>query len=450
MAKKGGLLYLVGGLVCAVLAVLVAAKFLFRSGSPSAGDAPAETEILLATKAIEFGTPLVLEGDDHNVAFVAWRKDLVLEGAFVREEGFEEKKLIAIDSFVRHQPILAPQVVPEDEWVKPGTYLQRVKVGREEMQDLKTGMNVDVFKIIGIRLEEFVRCARLYAIGDLEPQDEGAEVKPQVFLLLNEPDRVAFVEAEMQYDFRLVPSRYEEGPVLVESQEQRRARALQMLVQAQESMEAGEYRDARGVFEDIARKYLDFSDIVAGAEEGARRCENELAGELYRQAQSARDEKDYALCLSILESIEKDYPRAEEVVASAKELQISVQEIREQSGFGARYQALLEKIDENLKAGDFAAVKESLRELTGQFVDQGYEPEGADALSPDEAVKQCMQRLRERESDFDLARSVFESHVKQGRQEKARQKCEELKKQFPSHPFVQQAEKILQEMGRSD
>jgi len=452
MGNKKALLYLAAGIVCAALVVVLAQKRLLGGGVEQVQKSEPEAEILLACQQIEFGSPLIVkEGDvQGNVAFVKWPKDRVPEGAFTDPEELKQKKLVALASFVRHEPILRGQTIDEHDFVDEDVYyLARVNVSREEISSglLRAGMKVDVIQ----NYKEFMRCVQIYSVGppkykvrDLPQQNKKEEKVPDhVYLLVKKEHRIQFLQAQQKGELKLLPTRYtcEGAPVLVSEQETVGAKvARQLLAQGQERMAGGDFEGAEQVFAEVLDRYSDMTDLAAKARKGVKTCQQVLAERAYSQAQDALIGGDISRCLELLASIETDHPLAEDTLGKAQKLS-SLASARLK---GANYEELLRAIEEKIAGGDFEGAATLLERIENEF--QDWVPEG-DTPKPADALKDLKGKLRQAEAEFKRARTLFQLFMRNKDYEKAVEKFKQIEKRFPENSFIPEARESLQRQG---
>jgi len=451
MENKKALLYLAAGIVCAVLVVLLVQKRLLGGGVEQVQESEPEAEILLACQQIEFGSPLIVkEGDvQGNVAFVKWPKDRVPEGAFTDPEEFKQKKLVALASFVRHEPILKGQTIDENDFVDEDIYyLARVDVPREEISSglLKAGMKVDVIQ----NYKEFMRCVQIYSVGppkykvrELPQQKKKENVPDHVYLLMKKDHRIQFLQAQQKGELKLLPTRYtcEGDPVLLSEQETVVATvARRLLAQGQERMTGGDFEGAERVFAEVLDRYPDMGDLAAKAKQGVKTCQQVLAERVYSQAQDALIGGDMSRCLELLASIETDHPLAEDALGKAQELS-SLASARLK---GVNYEELLRAIEEKIAGGDFESAAASLERIESEF--QDWVPEG-DTPKPADALKDLRGKLKRAETDFGRARTLFQLFMRNKDYENAVEKFEQIEKRFPENSFIREARESLKRQG---
>jgi len=446
--NKRALLFLGAGLACAAVVVLIARKYLASGASD--GQQPRRATILLAVKQVEFGTPMILkEGEQEgNVAFVPWPEDLVPEGAIMDPKMVKEKNLVALASFVRHEPILQGEVIEESQFIGPGMCPVRVRVDPKDVADglLKAGMMVDVI----VDFEEFMRCARIYSLGELNYRERESSENEEgpidhVYLLIKQDDRLAFLKAQERGRLNLLPAKYscESGPVLVSEIPTAGTEAAEaVLARGHELMGEGDFEVALKLFNQILDEHADLPDLVARAKVRVQTCHGVLARALYSDAQDALIKGEIPRCLQLLQDIQEKHSMAEGTVARAAELQ-------QKAGKEERrrdYLALLDEVEKNLSGGNLPQATQLVARLEADF--QGYAPQGG-APAPGEALKRFGAALNKKQREFDNMKRVFEFFMGSESYAKAGEKLKEMEEQFPDHPFIEQARKRLHGRGAS-
>jgi len=447
-------LYLVAGLMCAGVAVMVAYKFL----SSESGDADnlGTVRVLVATSNIAFGNELAFRDDERkgSVGFAPWPKDYLPEGAILEGEGEEQVKeqaMVAKTAFVRHQPVLMSLIQPKDEFITPDLYREVVRIDPQEVSSWQPGARADVYRVNGQEVSEFIRGALVYAVGELptegEEPDKRKDVAPLVHLLLprERAEDVLKATHASKLVLRAAQQPSGNGPVFIlDAMDKATEAAAKELVSVGKELEkVGEHAAACAVFEHVIRRYPD-SNQRAEAEAAGLQSSQAQAEQLYQQALAARDGSDFPYCISLCKRIEKDYPEAESTVEKAS---ILLQDATAANGEHSRekaYQRLCTDTENSLEAGDFPQVERYIDALREDFDD--YVPP-APLLSPDKSIKEYEKKLKEAQTQFDLKKNVFLYYMESDEGEEALTRYEEIKDQFPAHPFVQEAERELRGKG---
>lgn len=445
MRSKRALLLIVVGTLCAAVAAWAVQKRISAAGSRAA---PIDgAQILLAARDIEFGEALRLPGehDDPNVMLVSgWPKNLLPAGAIGRKEDIMERQMIAGASFVKHQPILQPQIVAEEEFVPQGMYLQKVVLDPDHIRRFRPGMTVDVSLWDGEGFVDFMRCVRIQAIGKLDrhgrPVQE-EEPEPNVHFLVKEEHETAFMKIEgQQFHLSKAADADCEGPILVSAEAMRMTEARWLLDRAYTLMAEGEHERALALLREITAGYPDLAEIGSDAGQEAEQCREIIADKLLLDARAAFEEDgDRELALKLLSRIEMqpDYEDDEEVMQRVAQLRMAVQRDIGQ----AEYDELLRDIKEALAKGHLPAVEGLLTNLE-QLSERGFEP-GSGQPVPAEALRSYRAQLRASQSDFELDTKVLQAHLEQGKYAEARAKLQEIKQEFPAHPGIEQLEKLV-------
>lgn len=468
MPGKKPVLLLVIGLLCAVMAVFWAARFMSKSGG--AGEQKPQAQILVATESIQFGTPLVLkEGKTAgNVAFIPWPKDYVLHAAFTKKKELEDKKLLAFAPFVRHEPVLKSEVIAEEEFIPEGYYAESLAVSRDKIESglLEPGMKVDVLRSVkGKGVQEFMRCATIYAIGGLNYKERDPEKRKklekewqkdkkkssQVWVLVRKEDWVEFTEGKSRTSGRFFLLRAKdpsmEGPVLVRqktSQDPTAVETRTLLDVGNKQLAAGNRKTALALFMSVLEKLDESDPLVQQAAAQLKKCQAALAGELYEQAEETLRAGNAAGALALADAIEKSYPDAAKVVAALAELRSKAKQLQGARQVADAYRKLLSGLEEKVRSGDLREAEDLLARLQEDFKDY-TPPEGE--RSPQEAHEKFGDALSKRRTEFARLERLFKYHLGEGSKKEALEKFEEMKKDFPEHHFIDEAKKSLEEKG---
>ncbi len=445
MRSKRAILLVVLGAVCAVVAVVAVNKRL----KPQPGGTVVEgVEILLANRDIVFGEPLRSSGDDANVIFVdGWPKHLTPAGAITDEAAFAEQQMVANTSFVKHQVVLQPQILSEDEFIPKGMYLKKIAVDSDDIKTgrFRAGMKVDLLWLRGREFVDFMDCVQIYAIGRLD--EKGRPLKeekpaPNVYLLVKDEHERAFVNTK-EDDFRLSRPRESgcEGPILaILPEEVRKKEAQWLLDRGRELIEEGEHERAVALLREVTLAYRELAKIGSQAKQEITRCAKAMAEGLLEQARRAAEGGvDYPRALSILDDVEgrPECRDDEGIMQQVNDLRQSIQKEMEQ----AQYGELLKVIGEALVQGNLPAAENLLLDLAG-FGDRAFEP-AAGSPAPAAALSNYQKLLKDARADFHLDEQILKAHLQQGKQAEARAKLEDMKKKFPAHPGIAELEALV-------
>lgn len=450
--KRSGMFILVGAL-CAVFAVLVVQRRLRKDQAPVA--AFEGTDILLASRDVQYGELLVLEGhgENANVMVVSgWPSDRKPEGALTDGAEITESTLRAGDSFVKHEVILAGKVVPEDDFIPNGMLVERVNIDKDDIRSgrLRAGMTVDVLQVIDNVPRNFMRNVRVYAVGELDPQKRPVKQdnpSPNAFLLIKKEDRLAFLRAKYNSSFLLVEAVDPaiEGPLLVDGsvrQEAKRAEVQSMLDEGQALMAAGDYEKAFPVLRRAAELYPEINDLSAEAAGQAAACRQNLAARRYEQAvRAVEQDKDYSLALHHLDTLDSEFADVQSVIRQGTDLRRVVDAALEERRCQTRYASALTDLPASLAGGDLPRADQLLGELK-LLKDQGFKPEG-DEQGIEKAIADYQEKVREVRKAYDSDKMVLESYLRQGDLAQAQEKLQQIKEKFPAHPEVAQLEASL-------
>jgi len=454
--SKRPFIYLLVGMACAVAAVLAARKYLVSR--PAEAQMPL-TKVLVASKDIEFGSRLVLmgEGEEGNVGFATWPVKYVPEGAITSAEAMEGKSWVALTKFVRYQTILQSQIVTEDEFIPPDMDFEGIDVDAKDLALIRPGDRIDILRITSRNeVEPFILCARVCSVGaPPQVQRPGSASSARgtghrVYILYPVRYRETVVEANLKYKLMVRRSAHaceEKGFELVGEAQSLRAREAEQALQVGDRLvETGQYRAALEAFEKVVAEYADLP-VAETAEQKLLECKKLLSARLLDEARMSLERKDFRRCIELCDSIAKDYPDAEEAVAKAEALAQRAREAQSAYEQETRYRDLHEKIQQALKRGDIPLAGELLGRFKTEF--EGYEAPPS-LKSPAEVIEQMTAELTELERSFEKDRQVLVFFLNENRRDRALEKFEEIKKRYPDHPYIQEAQRQLQDKGWLD
>ena len=439
---------IVAGVLCAGAAAFSVQQALsrVRSGGPRRESVP----LLLAMRDIRYGEPLVLNGmgANANVMFVEdWPKNLTPAGGITEHDYVTTRQMRANTAFVKHEPILESQVLPDDEFVPPDMVYERIRIDPDDVNSgqLRAGLKVDVLQMEGDTPTVLMRSVRIYALGNLDAQGRPVEAKdpePTVFLLIKKADQIEFLRAKLASRFILVPASDPqiEGPLLVDrrsEQEARRKEALTLLEQGRALMQKQDYERALTVLTEAATKYPGVEDLSAEAGREAASCRALLAKAYCDKARRAlEEEKDFAAATKWLDTVEKDFGDVTDVRDRVRQLRQATTEALAVHREQMRYQSLLSDLDAALTHGNLPRAEELLATLE-TFSDRDFAL-GEGVPAPRAALRDYGHRLNDVTTQFQVDTQVLEAHLKRRNLEQARAKLQEMKKAFPEHPGMEE------------
>lgn len=458
MKNKRPIVFIVVGIICAVLAAVGVQKYM-AARTPSA-EATDGLEILVAMRDIDFGEPLVPAGrQDANVVIVAdWPKNFKPEGAVTDAALVSDQVMRANALLYKHLPILERQMVPEDEFIPDDMCIERISVDRDEIKSgtLRPGMKVDVFQVVGNMPVDFMRSVQIYALGRIDSARRPVKEEdppPNVFLLIKREDSTAFLKAKYAYHFlvREAADPHGEGPVLVDTtvaQEVKRSEVRELLAQGRGLMTEGQYEKAFALLQDAAGRYPELTDLTDEAAREVAKCRGYMAEGLYQKARdAAEDEQDFTAALRWLDMLENEFSEMEagegvrRVLQKAKELRVTTAEGLQRHRDLLQYRTVLKDLDAALSRGNLPRAEELLADLH-QFSRKGLEPE-ADLPPPADALQDYAEKIGTALAGYEIDKKVLESHLKQGNYEQARVKFREIKETFPQHPDIDKLEELV-------
>jgi tetratricopeptide (TPR) repeat protein len=443
--SKRPLLIIVAGALCAAAAAVGVHQALSRV--QSGGTQQEGVALLLAMRDIEWGEPLVLNntGEDANVMFVnGWPKDLTPAGAITEQEYITTRQMRANSAFVRHEPVLEPQIVPEEEFVPPTMVVEKVVVDPDEISSgrLRRGARVDLLHMVNDTPTDFMHSVRIYAVGSLDARGrpvETDEPAPYLFVLIRKEDHKQFLKAKFASRFIVVPASdpKAEGPVLVDrrgEEEARRAEVQAMVRRGRELMEKQDYERALTVLTEAAGKYPQMQ-VCVEAKGDVAECKRLLAEAYCERARTALEQKDFAAATKWLDKLDKELADVSSVREEARQLREATDEALAAHRETARYRSVLTGLQAALDRGNLPRAEELIEELKG-FRDEEFAP-GPDLMAPGDALGNYGGRLREAKTRFDVDTKALQFHLARGSYEQARRELQEMRESFPEHPGVE-------------
>jgi len=446
---KRAALFIIIGIVCAVLAIVLVSRQL----SPGPPKLSVETcSVLVALKNIDYGQPLRLANgsQDPNAGFFnEWPKSTLPEGAITSKAELGEEKMIADARFVKHQPILKTQIVPESQFVPEGMFPKKVDVDPEYISTrrFEPGMKVDVLLYDGQHFVDFMRCVKIYAVGSLDKEGRPVrhdEPEPFIYLLIKEDQERDFLKAEGA-QIRLTRSTDPncQGPVLVTSlteKEKRQNEAQWLLDRARRLKEDGHPERAVGLLQEVVADYAEFSSLAKEAEGQLADCQREIAARLLAEARDQIQKGNFEQARKLLArpEIERD-PKAAETASS---LLKTVEEMAAQS----QYSSLTASIDAAIQQGDPSSVGALLQELE-QLVAKGVKV-AAGQPAPEQMLAAYRARLKRLEDTIELDKKVLLTFLEQQKYAEARRKLREMQAKYPGYPGLEQLAQQVEAAAR--
>lgn len=440
MKTKQPMLIIVAGAACAIVAVLMVQRALLKARPVPVAEPG--VPLLVAMREISYGEPIVLQGtgDKANVMFVPdYPVRLKPEGAITEPEKITTRQMRAKVAFVKHEPVLEPEIVPDSQFVPPDMMQERVSVDADDVKSgrVVAGHKVDVFKIVGNTPVDFMRSVAVYAT---EMPDASARKGQSAYasLLIKKEDRVTFLKAKYAGQFLLVPAAdpEAEGPVLVDttgSEEAQKADVRAQLDAARELTKKGQYEDALAALEAAQGKYPDLKDLNDEMGGEIAQCRRQLADKLYQDARKAVDQNaDFTTALRLVDRIEREFAEVDDVVKKAQALAQDAQKARSAQLAQARYEALLTDLPAAIDQGNLPRAEQLVGDLE-QFKATGFAPQGG-LVKPEAALADYSKKLADAQGRYDVDKKVLESFLKQQDYEQARAKLDQMHQRFPSHP----------------
>ena len=454
MKKKQPLLFILVGIGCATLAVVVLRKYM--GGPPPEAPKPVGVKMLLATREIGYGEQIVVDGKQANARFFSgWPEKLKPEGCFTDPAALKERDLRAVADIVKHQPIVEAVVVDDEDFIPPDMTVQTLPVESKDIRiaDIQPGMIVDIFFVDKQVPRPFMQNAKVYAMGRLDRHRRPVIEKnppPTMHILIRKEDTLTFMTAVAGKRLKVIEAANPSagGPTIVDDTVDNRMRrddAQDMLAAAKAVMQEGDYGAARTQFEKIMADYPEFRDLTSDAKERADQCINRIANQLYDKANQAFIGDNYALALEFIDEIERTCPGAETVVRKARQLKAEVLEAVAANRALTRYQSMLADLQRALAVGNLPRAAELVDQV--EAFDAESLPKDADVQSPADAATDYKDKLHEAQSKFKIDKAVVEAHVKQNNLDLARQKLDEMRAEFPAHPDITALEDLVNGAG---
>jgi len=438
------------GVLCATVAVIVVQRQISRT--PPAAQPEPGVPVLVATRAITYGEPLVVsgKGDKANVMFVQdWPERLKPDGAITDQKRLAGGKIVAKTSFVRHEPILESEIMSESDLVPRDMEEQQVSADPEAVKSgrLTAGQRVDVLRIVGNTPSDFMRSVRVTKVVTPEQGSKGRE-PASVILLIKKQDRLAFLKAKYSAGALLVVPAADpslEGPLLVDvsgTEEAEKGEIRGLLDQGKELMKNADYEKALSTLEEARTKYPELRDLCNEASRLAADCRRLFAAKLYDQAQQAVERgKDFTTAQRLLDRIEGDFADVEEVMKKAKVLRATAEKALAEYRKQLQYAALLKDLPGALEIGDLPRAEQLVGELR-KFSEEALKPEGG-LTPPAAALAEYDKKLQDAQGKYDVDKKVLESFLKEGNYEQARVKLGQMRERFSGHPEIEGLAKQL-------
>jgi len=440
MNQKRALLFVVLGVLGMGFAVYVM-KAASGRGTRSQGTV-ASVKVLRAIADVSYGQKLIEagkegEGQKPNVQFVDWPASFVPEGVVRDEKSFGEKEFVARADFLPGEPIFESQTVPLDQFLSVDMVVRQftanpidIRMGR-----FRPGTRVDIVKVQGGEPKPFMRCVRIYGVGEVGADGLPVKTQDTEYVLLEMKEEHGFVLADaldrgVKFRLRMADGECEEGPELVEETgtfsdaEARKAiEAQRQLARLRESAE----QLARAEHYDQALAKLCEANCVS---EAVAYREKVMAA-LCERAQAAFDAGDHDAALAALNELSE----MDAAVRRALELRGRIDRARAEQEAQERYTGLLASIEQALATGNLPAAERWIETLDAYRKD-GFEPASADVPAPERASEDFRQKLSADKAGYEQAVRVLRAFIDQRRCAKAREKLQDMKKRFPAHPDV--------------
>jgi hypothetical protein len=443
MNRKRALLYLLSGLVCAVVAIWILQK---QHGGQKPGTVVETEKVFVATKTIPFGTPLDIydaETKQGNIFQVPWPRKMLPEGVITDPKVIAEGRLVALSTFVRNEPILLRKTAESGRIIPPGMFLFDVDVPRSDIEKFRPGDFVDIFVVEAERkVVPFAINMRIYCIGRIswprerEPAEskspaEAKDLPPKLYLLAKEDDRMLLLQARINYGTWIVepvPSGRDTsgGPILLKRQREP-SRPPEPPTEPTEPVETGPTSEQR----------------VNQARALIAQAEKEKWDQNIKTLEQAQTR---------LVAVTKDEPHTSPWYGEARALLGTIENRRMLFQKRHQWDDLRARIEDALEKGRLAECRRTLDEADAAFDKAklaGGEPEllvlaqqvGRDVLEY-RAVK-----LVPRERELRRQYTLFDNLLKNDRFDLALQKFEALKNAFPESEETKEASRRLKEKG---
>ena len=436
---KRAIIFLAVGVICAGVVVVAASQFM--QGSEEKKKEPDSVKVLVAAQKVDYGTAISLpvDGEKGNVGFMSWPKKFVPEDAVTDAKMLKEKDFVAVDSFVRYEPVLKNQLIEKEEFIPEDMLPRRISVDPKDVKVglLKAGMRVDIYK----DYKKFMECVRIASMGDLRYNQSGQEDKKKeepashAYVLIKRDQMVEFEKASDSGRLKVFPCEKEcaGGPVLTSELAGAKGRAAgDLLKKGTQQVGEGSIEEAIKTFQTVTQDYSGVAPAVEKANTWLDMCQTMLAERVYLQAQEAFINGDYATTDQLVETLVNEHPEAGETLEKAKELQEVAQRKAKQSD----YEKLLADIRNSLNSGNFPQTEKLLKEeLQTKFVEAEFKPDKS-TMPPQQAMQRYMSDLERGKRAFDNAIRIFKTLRRTGNVQRARQKYQEITQRFPQHPYV--------------
>jgi hypothetical protein len=168
-----------------------------------------------------------------------------------------------------------------------------------------------------------------------------------------------------------------------------------------------------------------------------KECEALLAGDLYMQAAEALGAKDYEQCRKLCRSIAQQYPTALSTIGEATRLEARVAASLQQD----RYVRDLASLNKLLEGGNLPEALRELEKFKGVYA--RYEPL-SHLLQPEDFASDYEQKIEAKTRVFKHMHQILEYYMTQN-DKRALAKLEEMREEFPEHPYVEQTEEKLRD-----
>jgi hypothetical protein len=455
MTRKA-VIYLLAGLICAVGAVILARRYIPPQDA-SGATGPPTTNVLVASKPIEFGTPIVYIKSDKesgNAGFAPLPEQYVPEGAITSRKELDEQKLIATSRFVRYQPILRSMVQPRDRFLPADAFLEYFSFDPDEVTGVAEGERIDILKIGRDKtVEPFIRCALVYSIGAppraiSDDRSSDKEHPDRVYVLLPKQMREKVIEAKLKLDLIVRESieTCDEKKLAQLVQDPRAIRiqkATGILREAEALLEAQQYEAAEQRIEQILQKYPELPQAQK-AGEAREKVRAALAGQKLSEARNAYQEEAYERAIRLGEELADQYSDLQNTKKEALNLVQKARQEHHRIQTRQRYRELLGKLRDALRTGNLPRMKGLLTQLQEKFADLET---GPGLKGPDQVQEELGERLEDLQREFHNDYRVLNYHLIENNQPEAVQKLHEMEEKFAAHPRLQRARRQMQKKG---
>jgi hypothetical protein len=435
MNRKRAVLYLISGLICAIVALYVLQK---KRPGGSPGQAPVPTtKVFVARETITFGTPLVPydpKTKEGNVFHYPWPNNVLPEGAISDPKVLTEKMFVAAGTFVRSEPILQRKVMEKDQIVPKGMFLFDVDVSEQDIQlgKFRPGMYVDIFVIGPDRnLRQFACNHQIYSIGKLAwlgetKKEKGKDKKdkkeeklpPKLYLLARENHRMALLEARYRQKLLIeaTPAGRDcsGGPLLIEPEKPK----------PPEKPVPKPPEKPRITAKDV----LNQAKALIAAADGKKWPDNTKS---LRQAAER------------VEAVTKMQPQQSPEYAEAVRLARQIEEKRQHYETQHEWATTQARMEDALTKGRLAECRQMLRDAEQHFDRDLVDAEGKKVF---DHIVDLGARLAPLEVKLKRDFTLFENLLKNKSYDKAVDKYKALKEVFPESEGTKEAERMLKEM----